>query len=193
MPRTFLMSLFVLALSFGTVSAYAQNSGSSALGNAAIDAGKKILTEEAARQAGRYFTEEQKELIRDVLGAATGQSSGATDSRDEEETRRSEQDTGKGKGKAKGKGKGKSGKLPPGLAKKKELPPGLQKQLERGGTLPPGLAKRSLPDELDEKLGDPAEDTERVIVDNDVVLIEKGTGIILDVLEDVLSGGQNVN
>lgn len=79
--------------------------------------------------------------------------------------------------------------LPPGLAKKEELPPGLAKQLERNGTLPPGLAKRELPDDLVSELPDRKDGLERAIVDNAVVLVEKATGRIVDILKDVVSGG----
>ncbi|HCS68954.1 MAG TPA: hypothetical protein DIW51_03185 [Rhodospirillaceae bacterium] len=82
-----------------------------------------------------------------------------------------------------GRGKG----LPPGLAKKGKLPPGLQKQLERKGHLPPGLAANPLPYEAVVNLPPPANGTERAIVDTSVVLLEKGTGLILDVLKDVLT------
>ena len=77
-------------------------------------------------------------------------------------------------------------KMPPGLAKKKAQPPGLQKQLERNGTLPPGLAKRELPDDLDKKLPKPASGLERTIVDTSVVLIEKASGRIVDIIKDVI-------
>lgn len=77
--------------------------------------------------------------------------------------------------------------LPPGLAKKEKLPPGLAKQLEKNGTLPPGLAKRDLPDDLNNELPDPAEGLERTIVDNAVVLVEKATGRIVDILKDVVT------
>ena len=92
----------------------------------------------------------------------------------------------KNKNKNKGKGgKGKKKGLPPGLAKKDSLPPGLAKQLERNGTLPPGLAKRDLPYDLERQL--PALDNryERVIVDQDVVLVNRATGAILDILRNV--------
>lgn len=78
--------------------------------------------------------------------------------------------------------------LPPGLARKEKLPPGLAKQLEKNGILPPGLAKRNLPDDLNAKLPDPVEGLERTIVDNAVVLVEKATGRIVDILKDVVSG-----
>jgi hypothetical protein len=78
--------------------------------------------------------------------------------------------------------KGKNKKLPPGLAKKDELPPGLAKQLERNGTLPPGLAKRDLPSDLESRLPLLPKSHQRVIVDDDILLIERATGRILDIL-----------
>ena len=78
--------------------------------------------------------------------------------------------------------------LPKGLAKKEKLPPGLAKQLERNGTLPPGLAKRDLPEDLEAKLPDPVVGLERTIVDNAVVLVEKTTGRIVDILKNVVTG-----
>lgn len=96
-------------------------------------------------------------------------------------------DEGKQGGKKKGKKKkGKSKELPPGLAKKEELPPGLAKQLERNGTLPPGLAKRDLPENLEARLPETEPGYERVIVGNDVVLIEKATNVVKDIIKDVL-------
>ena len=68
--------------------------------------------------------------------------------------------------------------VPPGLAKKGGLPPGLAKQ----GKLPPGIAKKALPADLLRRLPAARPGTERVIVDNDVVLIAAATGVILDVL-----------
>lgn len=108
-----------------------------------------------------FFTDKEKELIFDYFDL---QRQGSEE-----------------KSKKKGKGKKQKG-MPPGLAKKKELPPGLQKQLEKNGKLPPGLEKRELPNDLLRKLPTRLEDFKRVIVDNDVLLIEKGTEIILDIL-----------
>lgn len=82
------------------------------------------------------------------------------------------------------KGKGKSGDLPPGLAKRKELPPGLAKR----SALPPGLARRELPADLASRLPPPPEDTERLIIDDRLVLVEKATGVVLDILEHVFAG-----
>jgi hypothetical protein len=78
--------------------------------------------------------------------------------------------------------------MPPGLAKKDKLPPGLQRQLENNGRLPPGLAKRDLPTELEAQPPPLQEGTERLIVDNDVVLIHQATGVVLDMLRDIVRG-----
>jgi hypothetical protein len=82
-------------------------------------------------------------------------------------------------------GKGRGNGLPPGLAKRDQLPPGLAK---RGNQLPSGLMKSDLPPDLEAKLGNLPNNVERIIVDNDVLLVQKGTDLILDVLEGVLRG-----
>jgi hypothetical protein len=79
--------------------------------------------------------------------------------------------------------------LPPGLAKRDTLPPGLARQIEKNGTLPPGLAKRDLPADLESRLPRRRGGQRRIVVDDDVVLIEDATDRILDVLEDVVTGG----
>jgi|GEM_PF-315180 len=89
----------------------------------------------------------------------------------------------------KNKGNGASKGLPPGLAKRSSLPPGLQKQYDKNGRLPAGLAKRELPDDLRSKLPQRTEDQDVVEVGNDVVLIDRATGVILDTILDVLQGG----
>ena len=82
--------------------------------------------------------------------------------------------------------KGKSDKMPPGLAKRDRLPPGLERQLQRSGRLPPGLEKRSLPADLEARLSR-RHGIDRVIVGNDVLLVRRATGVILDILKDVLT------
>jgi hypothetical protein len=80
--------------------------------------------------------------------------------------------------------------LPPGLAKRGgNLPPGLQKQLEKNGRLPPGLQKRlePLPVDLDRRLPRLPEYWERVIVERDVILLDRRTNRILDIIEDVIA------
>lgn len=88
--------------------------------------------------------------------------------------------------------KGKKGKqkgLPPGLAKRGgNLPPGLQKQLDRNGKLPPGLQKRlePLPVDLDRRLPRLPEYWERVILERDIILIDRRTNRILDIIENII-------
>jgi len=88
--------------------------------------------------------------------------------------------------------KGKKSKkkgLPPGLAKRGgDLPPGLQKKLDRDGKLPPGLQKRlePLPTDLDRRLPGLPDYWERVILERDIVLIDRRTNRILDIIEDVI-------
>jgi len=83
----------------------------------------------------------------------------------------------------KAKGKGKKG-LPPGLAKREKLPPGLEKQLQRNGTLPPGLEKKMepLPRELEGRLKRLPPDHVRVTIGTDVIILDKATQKILDII-----------
>lgn len=156
---------------------------------------------EQVLEAGKaVFSEMERRVIREVLNRTglpdvTQTKEDKNDDRDryshkgrdrdrdeDDDDRQGKKDKGdkhKDKDKAKGKDKG----LPPGLAKKKELPPGLAKR----STLPPGLQKEALPQELEDRLPPPPAGTERVIVDSSVILVEKGTEIILDVIENVLT------
>jgi hypothetical protein len=79
--------------------------------------------------------------------------------------------------------------LPPGLAKRGgKLPPGLQKKLDKDGKLPPGLQKRlePLPIDLDRRLPWLPEYWERVILERDIILIDRRTERILDIIENVI-------
>jgi hypothetical protein len=78
--------------------------------------------------------------------------------------------------------------LPPGLAKKSKLPPGLQKQLDKNGKLPPGLQKRlePLPRDLEARLPGLPEYWERVILQEHVVLMDRRSQRILDIIENVI-------
>ncbi len=125
------------------------------------------VAEEIAKEAVHIvFTEAEKKVIREYFG----------DGGYMEET----QESGKSGGKKNKKG------MPPGLAKRKELPPGLKRHLERNGTLPPGLQKKVLPSDLQSRLPVEHRGYERVIVDTDVLLVETATGIIRDIVKDVL-------
>lgn len=119
---------------------------------------------------GPQFSQQDIRVIKDLAGILLDQTGGE------------DQDQGKGKGKGKKAGKGGT----PGHAKGAKLPPGLQKRLDRGEPLPPGLAGRPLPPGLVERLGPAAPGTERLIAGKNVVLIEEATGIVLDIVRDVL-------
>jgi len=86
--------------------------------------------------------------------------------------------------------------LPPGLAKRGgSLPPGLAK---RGGKLPPGLSRGQvvtpehhaqmlpLPPKLEVLLPPPPHEVIRRILGHDIVMINKQTNKVLDVLHDAL-------
>jgi hypothetical protein len=79
--------------------------------------------------------------------------------------------------------------LPPGLAKRNgNLPPGLQKHLERDGTLPPGLQKRvqPFPQELERRLPPLPETYARVTLGVDILILDRRTQRIVDVVHDLL-------
>ncbi|MEE8444548.1 MAG: hypothetical protein V3S44_04310 [Alphaproteobacteria bacterium] len=84
-----------------------------------------------------------------------------------------------------GGGGGKTGKPGKGNRGKgnKGIPPGLAK---KGGALPPGIAKRQLPSTLITQLPPPPQGFERVIVDNDILLINIATQIVHDVISDII-------
>ncbi len=131
-------------------------------------------------EAGKaVFSDMERQVIRDVLNRVglPAPETRREGSRDDDENEEHGAKKHKDKGKKKHKG------LPPGLAKKKQLPPGLAKRQ----SLPPGLQKQALPEEVTRHLPPPPKGTERVIVDNDVVLVEKGTQIVLDIIRDVIA------
>ena len=120
------------------------------------------------------FGEEEKKIITDYLKYKLGLPETVRKTTSEED----DEDEDRAKSKNKGKNKGKKKKMPPGLAKRNELPPGLAKR----HTLPPGLQVRELPEDLADKLPEPEKGLERIIADGSVVLIEKATGRILDII-----------
>ena len=139
--------------------------------------------------AGVVFSEIEKRVIREALGAldpakpADAQNQhGKADKADK--GKKSEKAE-KSKGGKAGKEHGKDA-TPHGLAKRDAPPPGHAKQLERNGTLPPGLAKRDLPPDVLAKLPGLPAGLERVIVGDDVVLVEMATQKVLDVIVGVL-------
>lgn len=79
--------------------------------------------------------------------------------------------------------------LPPGLAKRNgSLPPGLEKQLERNGTLPPGLQKKlqPCPVEITSQLPSLPPTYQRSVIGAHIVVFNKSTNIIVDVMKDVV-------
>lgn len=68
----------------------------------------------------------------------------------------------------------------------KGLPPGIAKNLERGKPLPPGIAKQYLPNDLRHALPVPHAGYERLIINDKVLLVEIATGIIHDILTEVV-------
>ena len=80
--------------------------------------------------------------------------------------------------------------LPPGLAKRNgNLPPGLQKQLQRNGRLPPGLEKRfsPFPVDVERRLPPIPHGYVRGVFDDQAVIYDPKTRIILDVLNIVMN------
>src|SRR5262249_52267491 len=79
--------------------------------------------------------------------------------------------------------------LPPGLAKRDgDLPPGLEKQLQRNGTLPPGLQKKlqPCPVEITQELAPLPPTYQRSVIAAHIVVFNKNTNIIVDVMKDVV-------
>ncbi len=74
--------------------------------------------------------------------------------------------------------------LPPGLAKKDRLPPGLERQLLVRGTLPPGLQKRirPCPIEIERRLPPPPPGYEHAIIGGHIVLLNRRTFVVLDII-----------
>ena len=112
----------------------------------------------------KVFSSLERRVIREVLGAAGVETA-----------------TGKGGKRAQGSRGG-----PPGVTRRGSLPPGLQHQLQRNGRLPPGLEKQGFPANLRSQLPSPLQGTERLIIGNDVVLIDRATNLILDIMRDVI-------
>lgn len=156
--RFLLGLIFVFALAITATVTPAQ-----AQSPAVQDLGNIIFKEVEKRAIEKFFGKKAAEAVTGGRG---------------KKAKKGKKGKGKGKGRGRGRGRGRGGGLPPGL----------QKQLERNGALPPGLAKRELPPGLQKKLGDAPPGLERVIAGDDVVLLEKATGKILDVIVGVLKG-----
>ncbi len=142
------------------------------------------LKKSGARILGAVFTELEKTTIRTLFGAEverqtsreptrrTTRQSGRYD--EDAERRRGGKD--KGRGRAKGKGRNKN----------KGMPPGLARQIKKHGQLPPGLEKKRLPRHIEAKLPPVRKGTERLVAGNDVVLMDIVTGVVLDIISEVI-------
>lgn len=80
-----------------------------------------------------------------------------------------------------------AGRCPPGLAKKHNgcLPPGQARKWRLGQQLPRELVRYPLPVELRRQLGRPPAGYEYVRVDNDILLLIIGTGMVVDAIENL--------
>jgi hypothetical protein len=67
------------------------------------------------------------------------------------------------------------------------LPPGIARNLARGKPLPPGIAKRYAPAGLLRQLA-PRPGYEILVVGASIVLVHAATGIVHDILSDVIRG-----
>jgi len=67
----------------------------------------------------------------------------------------------------------------------KGLPPGIAKNLKRGKPLPPGIAKRGTPKDLKSSLIE-REGVEPIIAGTDLILEDIATGVLVDILRDVV-------
>lgn len=81
-----------------------------------------------------------------------------------------------------------SGKCPPGLAKKNNgcLPPGQARKWARGHALPADVQYNDLPRELIKRLPPPPSNHRYVQIAGDILLIAKGTSMVIDAVEDIL-------
>ncbi len=70
----------------------------------------------------------------------------------------------------------------------KDMPKGMTNKLKRGGALPPGIKKTRLPTKLASKLPKRPKNQEYALIDDDIVLIDKKTEIIIDLLQDAAAG-----
>lgn len=77
--------------------------------------------------------------------------------------------------------------LPPGLANRSQLPAGLERQMLENGHLPPGLEKHlhPLPLDLEDLLPELPDGVVRVIIGVDIVLLDKTSNLILDIVREV--------
>lgn len=143
----------------------------------------------AAQQSDNAEVPDLADIVRDVIvETARGAAGQETEEGDGDDESGEAKKAKKNKNKAKNKGRGNG--LPPGLAKQLanngSLPPGLQKRLRENGALPPGLNAAPLPADLEAALHELPAGQQRVIADNDVLIVDTVTGVVLDSLPDAI-------
>lgn len=162
----------------------------------AVAAEKNTVNAATQRVIEHVFSETEKAVIKEYFGQKTAshgeqcprhgkKGKHHRDGDDDERDHHGKGKHGKGEQCARGRGKHHDG-----------LPPGLEKQLKRNGRLPPGLEGRDLPPGLAKKLSVAPKGTKRVMIGNDVVLLDPKTQVVLDVITDVFGlpktlGGYN--
>jgi hypothetical protein len=132
----------------------------------------------SAEVGGTRITDIEKKIIERYFGAEARSTREGAREDESTQTRSGGGKTGKPKDTGKGKGKGQA-RAQDG----KPMPKGIAMKLERGGTLPPGIEKTRMPEDLARELPRRPADQELTIVDDNVVLLEKATGRILDILK----------
>jgi len=84
-----------------------------------------------------------------------------------------------------GKRRGKRHHMPPGLAKKNWSHPGVQNYLRKGSRLPEYLDRIPLPEDLEGQLSKHPKGYVRVKVGGDIVLMDKKTEVVIDIVRDI--------
>jgi hypothetical protein len=77
--------------------------------------------------------------------------------------------------------------LPPGFSKREQLPPGVQQLLEKDGKLPPELENKlqPLPVVLEGILPKLPDGNRRILVGDNVILLDEATSSIVDIIAGV--------
>jgi len=81
--------------------------------------------------------------------------------------------------------RGKRHHMPPGLAKKNWSHPGVQNYLQKGSHLPEHLDRIPLPEGLEGQLSRPPRGYIRLKVGGDIVLMDKKTEVVIDIVRDI--------
>lgn len=81
-------------------------------------------------------------------------------------------------------GEMRGGRCPPGLAKKQNgcMPPGQAKKWNVGQRLPAGVIYHTVPQPLVTQIGAPPAGYRYIRVGNDILMISRGTGVIIDAI-----------